>query len=281
MNTFLKITIVSAGIAAAAAFWVGTQRQEPEQRVVVQAPLSTVSFTPVLTVLNSADAGTLFSELVLGRMDVRTDQLSEQFIIDTPEAAQVYASRILTRGVTSGAPLLTSDFIAPGTTASSQLRNSLRSGMRAISLQVSPETAVAGLILPGDTVDVISTRRSETSELQSSILIRGSRVLAIDQTVAQPDPGSPLPPPATITLEVLPEGATAISLARELGTLSVVISTADNTSEVLPEDGALRTTADMFSQPGKSLLASNNEAEATVVIRRGVVAETSRVLRGK
>lgn len=281
MNGFLKITLVSAGVAAAAALWAGSQGPSPAATVVSQPSASTVSITPVLTVLGSAPAGTKFSELTLGTLELRTDQLSDQFIVDSSLAAETYGSLSLKRDVTAGAPLLVSDFIAAAGSDATQLRNSLRDGMRAIAVQVSPETAAAGLILPGDRVDVISTRRSENAELQASILIRGSRVLAIDQTFGQSETTSPLPPPATITLEVTPDGATAISLARELGTLSVVISTADTMSEVLPADGAHRTTADLFYQSGAQITSAANENEATIVVRRGTVAETSRVVRSQ
>lgn len=280
MNGFLKITLVSAGVAAAAALWAGNQGPMPAEITVSQPLASTVSITPVLTVLNSASAGTPFSELTLGTLEIRTDQLSDQFIVDSRLASETYGSLSLKRDIKAGAPLLASDFLQSGSDAL-QLRSALRDGMRAIAIQVSPETAAAGLILPGDRVDVISTRRSDDTDLQASILIRGSRVLAIDQTFGQSETTSPLPPPATITLEVTPDGATAISLARELGNLSVVISTAETMSEVLPEDGALRTTADMFYQSGTQITSAANENETTIVVRRGTVAETSRVVRSQ
>ena len=281
MKTIIKITFVSASIAALAAFWVGSQRPAPAAANVVQPTTSTVSFAPVLTVLAPAPAGTPFSDLQLGVVDVRKDQLGGQFLVDSRITREAYITRTLTRDVSAGAPLLAVDFEADTAGNASQLRSSLRPGMRAIAIQVSPETAAAGLILPGDRVDVISTRKSDTSDLQASILIRGSRVLAIDQKFAQDDPASPLPPPATITLEVTPDGATAISLARELGNLSVVISTAESMSEVLPEDGFLRTTADMFYTPEAPASVAANIDETTVIVRRGTVEEISRVVRSE
>ena len=279
MNTTFKITVASAGVAALAAIWVGNREPEVVEQMASVGQVSTVSVTPVLTVLNSAPAGTPFSELQLGKIEIKSEQLSDQFIIDAAQSMELLQTKQLVRDIVAGSPLLQSDFLDSSASLSGQIKRSMTQGMRAIAIQVSPETAAAGLILPGDRVDVISTRQSGESELLSSILIRGCRVLAIDQTLAAADATSPLPPPTTITLEVTPEGATAIALARELGNLSVVISTATEMSSVLPADGALRTTTDLFFQPGNRPVA-DDDTETTVVIRRGIQVETSRVFRG-
>ena len=64
--------------------------------------------------------------------------------------------------------------------------------MRAISIEISPETGAGGFILPNDHVDVILSRRDRAAEKSagvevhtSEIILANVRVLAIDQTVEE------------------------------------------------------------------------------------------------
>src|SRR6478609_7141713 len=64
----------------------------------------------------------------------------------------------------------------------------LPSGMRAVSTEITPETAAGGFILPNDRVDVILSKRDKNPDragsaehVNSEIILSNVRVLAIDQ----------------------------------------------------------------------------------------------------
>src|SRR5947209_5946984 len=61
----------------------------------------------------------------------------------------------------------------------------IRSGMRAIATDITPEAGVGGFILPNDHVDVILTQKRQGEDFQSETILTNVRVLAIDQTVEE------------------------------------------------------------------------------------------------
>jgi pilus assembly protein CpaB len=99
-------------------------------------------------------------------------------------------------------------------------------GMRAFSIQVSEESAVGGLILPGDLVDVIAIFDADTVGVDKTVtLIQGVEVLAVAQTAQEPIPaarttGTPTPSAASGTLGERPEDLKANPGARTV-TLTV------------------------------------------------------------
>jgi len=98
-------------------------------------------------------------------------------------------------------------------------------GMRAFSIQVSEESAVGGLILPGDLVDVIAIFDAGTVGVDKTVtLLQSIEVLAVAQTAQEPIPaarttGTPTPSTASGTLGERPEdmkanpGARTVTLA--------------------------------------------------------------------
>ncbi|MHB8230458.1 MAG: Flp pilus assembly protein CpaB [Vulcanimicrobiaceae bacterium] len=89
-------------------------------------------------------------------------------------------------------------------------------GMRAVSIGVNPVEDVAGLIQPGDRVDVIAIPpRQGQAPPPASAILRGVRVLAVGQSIEY---NSATPPPAgqnssTVTLEVTPRQADLLAMA--------------------------------------------------------------------
>jgi pilus assembly protein CpaB len=105
----------------------------------------------------------------------------------------------------------------------------LPSGMRAISVGVTAESAASGFILPGDHVDIILTRRDRAAEKASGTEVHTSetilgdvRVLAIDQAPKEKE-GSSAMVGKTATLELKPEQAETLARARQGGTLTLAL----------------------------------------------------------
>jgi pilus assembly protein CpaB len=105
----------------------------------------------------------------------------------------------------------------------------LPGGMRAVSTEISPESAVGGFILPNDRVDVVLTQRlkdplhPEIPEIvRSQVLLSNIRVLAIDQAPKEKDGQSTLVG-KTVTLELKPEQEGTLASGRQAGTLSLVL----------------------------------------------------------
>ena len=135
--------------------------------------------------------------------------------IDEEARAEVRGAALRTELV-PGAPLLRDNFVKPGDR--DFLRVVLAAGTRAVSVPISTG---GGLVFPGDRVDVILTQtfRGETPASRRSVsetIAENIRVLAIDTTAGAHAV-------RTATVEVSREEAEKISVAGELGKLSVTV----------------------------------------------------------
>ncbi len=140
----------------------------------------------------------------------------------------------------------------------------LTPGMRAIAAPVTVDSAVAGFILPGDRVDVIYSRDSQSEDVKGYVtrtVVRNVRVLAIDQK-PQPDKDVQTMVGAVATLEVPAADteavASAVAQAKQSGVLILT----------------LRGITDTAGGPSRGGGASGSDQTHTVRVHRaGVVKE--------
>lgn len=107
------------------------------------------------------------------------------------------------------------------------LSAAIRPGMRAVSVPYSKLSNTPSFVSPGDVVDVVIPRRAQSKsyaeDLIGQTIIRGVRVLAVDNILQRTSEGKDLPSPRTMTLEVtadqaedlaasIPEGKIVISM---------------------------------------------------------------------
>jgi len=117
----------------------------------------------------------------------------------------------------------------------------LPTGMRAISTDISPETAAGGFILPNDRVDVILTRREKNPRpalpdvVVSEVILSNIRVLAIDQAPKEKD-GQSAVIGKTVTLELKPEQIATLAASRQAGTLSLALRSITDANAVEADD---------------------------------------------
>jgi pilus assembly protein CpaB len=140
----------------------------------------------------------------------------------------------------------------------------LETGKRAITVKVNEIVGVAGFALPGNYVDVMVNTPDENGRQLSKIVLERIKVLAVAQDVSTSETKARVV--NAVTLEVTPQQAEQIDLARSVGTLSLVLrSQAD--SVALTTSGARKT--DLFkSQPAPQVQAVA-PAEATKVAGAG------------
>lgn len=141
-----------------------------------------------------------------------------------PEAIQSTSGSIARSPFVAGEPIRPDKLIKAN--GSGYMAAILPSGMRAISIEISPETGAGGFILPNDRVDVLLTRkvsgRNGRDESFTETLGENVRVLAIDQTVADQG-GSKVVVGKTATLELSPGQAERISLSRQQGVIALAL----------------------------------------------------------
>jgi pilus assembly protein CpaB len=124
-------------------------------------------------------------------------------------------------------PILKSKITGPGQRAS--LSTLLDKDKRAITIRVDDVRGVAGFILPKDRVDVM-LNRSTSGKHYSDLLLQDIKVIAVDQLAAEKK-DHPIVAKA-VTLEVTPYQAQKISLASNIGRLSLILRRAGDSGLV-------------------------------------------------
>jgi pilus assembly protein CpaB len=134
--------------------------------------------------------------------------------------------RVLKESLQRGEPLVEAKLSPVGTLGG--LSAVINEGKRAITVRVNDVIGVAGFALPGNYVDIIvNTQKDAKDEAAqhdqniSKIVLEKILVLAVAQEVSR-DETKPKVVDA-VTLEVSPEQAEKIDLARSIGTLSLVL----------------------------------------------------------
>ncbi len=165
---------------------------------------------------------------------------------DRPDAPNQLAGSIARGAFMAGEPIREQKLVKSD---SGFMAAVLPSGMRAVSTEIAPETGAGGFILPNDRVDVLLTLRVKNPDqranqpdiVESKIVLRNVRVLAIDQAPKEKD-GQNAVVGKTVTLELKPEETTALAAARQAGTLSLALRSIADVNAVETVDANVRFT---------------------------------------
>ena len=134
-------------------------------------------------------------------------------------------------------------------------------GMKAVTIRVNDVDGVGGFVLPGDRVDVVMTRQLEKGSAVSEVVLQNTRVLAIDQNADERAGKASVA--KSVTLEVSTVQAQKVWLASSVGTLSLLLRKAGETTEAKTRKVTLK---DLGSD---ELLGATDHSSATVVVTRG------------
>jgi pilus assembly protein CpaB len=135
----------------------------------------------------------------------------------------------------------------------------LTPGKRAASVGVDAVTGTAGLIWPGDHVDLILTQQIEDSavplgrRLAAETVLKDVRVIAVDQQMVQggaSTTGDTSQQSRTVTLEVSPEDVEKVAVATRLGRLSLAVRPVDAGAPVDQKDHAVTYSQDVSTAIG-------------------------------
>lgn len=204
-----------------------------------QVRSSTASNEVLVATMPLASGTFLRAEDVAWRKNFRAPALGE--IIRPPVATydrdsrvdqQIYGAALRVR-LAAGDSIRLNDIVKPSDR--DFLRVVLSRGARAIAIPLSPAPVSAGLLFPGERVDVILTQNFKndaplTRRSVSETVVEGLRVLAVDgSNPKQERTGSGVG--LMVTLEVTPEQAEKINVAMQLGKLSLSLRGISNTDQ--------------------------------------------------
>lgn len=192
--------------------------------------------------------------------------------------AEVTAQRRVALGpINANEPILATRISGPGGRAT--LSGVIRTGMRATTIRVNDVVGVAGFVLPGDFVDVILTRDDGDTgggrtAMRTDVLLRGVRVLAVDQ-LANENKNDPVVAKAA-TVEVTPAQAQQLALAGQVGSLSLALRGTVDPLESPTEGAAGTVRVSDLRLPGA---AAPPRAHVVRVAHRGRPMATMEIVR--
>ena len=217
----LGIALVCAGTAVYLSnAWLDSQFNRTQ---VVQAPAPAPEKPKVKIVVATKPLkyGVALTPGVLTEIEWPGDAVPAGAFRSTSEVITSEGARVVLTPIALNEPILASKVTDPGQAAS--LSAMLRDGYSAVTIRVDDVLGVAGLITPGDRVDVLWTRvqgqSTAADQTYTEVLLRRARVLALDQTVQSAASSTDLPSgyAKAVTVEVSTVQAQKVALAAATG----------------------------------------------------------------
>ncbi|HCP64256.1 MAG TPA: Flp pilus assembly protein CpaB [Hyphomonadaceae bacterium] len=228
-----QISIIGGAmlVAGGAFIWMRTQSANPQVAQPVATTEVKAETVNVLVAKRDMVVGERISPSSLGwEAYTPTSASTPGFFLQSknPKAIEEFSNGIVRQAMVKGEPVLASKIVDVEATTGA-MAALLTPGMRAVSFPISPETAVAGFVLPNDRVDILLTREVQfssngqsVSRVISSAILENVRILAIDQAITQDKDKTTLPG-GIATVELSAADAEKLRLAHKLGDLSVTL----------------------------------------------------------
>lgn len=296
---FLAI-VLAAGTAMLARSWLAAQRSEIAQ----VAPPPAQPTKSVLVARADITRGQILKPDDFRWQLWPEGAINASYIVSGgKQTPQTFDGWVAVDPMASGEPITEAKIIAPRNRGF--LAAVLRPGMRAISVPVTLTSGISGFVFPGDRVDLLVTYpvpnpagAANASGYQNRVtetVLRDVRVIGIDQQL-QSRPGSTIVA-RTATFEVTPKQSEAITLANEIGKLSLSLRSlipAPTTSKTVAagdklvdppgaakDDSSIARTATYTLDSDISPLLPENSAAGTITILRGATKTSETIGRGE
>ncbi len=220
----LILAFVALSLAGATALfarhWLDNQRA-----AVAAAPVKkTEPAKEVLVAAKPIATGTFVKPDELKWQPWPEKGIAANYALKGKTELSAFVGSVARQDVAPGEPVTEARLVKPGTRGF--LAAVLKPGLRAVSVPITAETGISGLVFPGDRVDLILAQGIRTANTEAAPMRRASetvltdlRVLAIDQRTSDGDHKPAVG--KTVTLEVTPKQAEDVAVAEQLGKLSL------------------------------------------------------------
>ena len=252
--------VVGLGAVFLASRWMSQQTKAASSKVVVAAVDIDLGTPLTLQMLKVAD---------WPRGSVPAGATEDIKSLDT---------RVLKTSLLRGEPVLESKLAPLGATGG--LSAVISQGNRAMTVRVNDVVGVAGFALPGNYVDIVVNTEDESMKAEgvnksiSKIVLEHILVLAVAQEQNR-DETKPKVVNA-VTLEVTPEQAEKLDLARSVGSLSLVLRNQVDTSVVTTTGSTKKNLLNRIDAPLPAIVQPEvkTEVKKMVVYRKTPVSKS-------
>ncbi|WP_368412913.1 Flp pilus assembly protein CpaB [Dongia sp.] len=231
------LIVVALGAAVLTAFLATRFLASVQQPVQVTPEVAVGGVEEVLVAARDIKPGD-----VLVDSDMRWEQwpksvIDQRFVVKASAGEDPLAGfrdTMARRAIMLGEPLSNAAIVKRGDAGMTSAV--LAPGMRTVTIDVSPRTGAAGLILPNDRVDVFmitnvrdfagvpeDVGRDLLSTVAVEAVMRDIKVLAVNQNLSRPEGTGPGLNAQTVTMEVTSEQAQKILVATQLGQIVLTL----------------------------------------------------------
>ncbi|WP_141342767.1 Flp pilus assembly protein CpaB [Bradyrhizobium sp. USDA 3458] len=235
MSSALRLSIIAVLFLATTALGLiaynMNQPKEAPVQVAEKAPTAAPATVGYFVAARPLPRGTLARDEDFSIRSVPRETVPAGAILETPDSKAGLPGSLVRKFVDAGSPITLQDILRPKDRGF--LASVLAPESRAISIKVDEESGVSGLIRPGDYVDVVLTQVFEKADparrALAETVLRNVRVIAIDQEIAQGGraiSASVGKMAQTVSLELTPEQVKKVTVAKQLGTLSLAVRSA-------------------------------------------------------
>jgi pilus assembly protein CpaB len=257
--------LISGGAIFLAQQWLRGGQKNP--RPVAGSPhVDTSGTTQVLVAHNDLYAGQFIRPEYLTWQAWPAGPLPDSYLVEGKARPQDLVGSVVRSRIAKGQPIALGQIVRPGERGF--MAAVLDTGERAVTVNVTPSSGVAGFILPGDRVDVILTMSLQPISGQTGAtrhvaetLLRNVRVVGMDQsfTDGKKDDKADLTIAKTATLEVSPKQAEILAVSSDIGVLSMSLRSVANEEKDEPAGPLTKTwdtDATQISLAAKPVTAS-------------------------
>lgn len=273
--TAVAAVVVATGVALLAKALLTPAAPEPV--TVVEKPADVVPQSRILVAAQDIQPGQFLDSAMLQWQAVDADQvkplqlLQNQFRIESVRGATIRTPLVAGSAITEAMLIRAGD--------AGFLATVLQADMRAVSIPTSAVESSFGLISAGDHVDVILSLTNQGSNsdnsspfLKSQTILRNARVLALNNRIDtlapgnQPKDAKAVRSFSTVTLEVRPQVAEQLSIAKELGDLMLALRPLNSSDDgqTSSADSRITTVTDTtrIYQPSKQAVINAYRGDA-------------------
>ncbi|MEZ5835163.1 MAG: Flp pilus assembly protein CpaB [Geminicoccaceae bacterium] len=276
----LMIPLIALIFAGATAYiarnWI--EEKDTKPAVATAAPVPEVKYKKVLVASSALGIGSFVKPDSLEWQKWPDVDVPDSYFVEGERSKTELDGAVVRLPIVVGEPITEGSMVKPGDRGF--LAVVLDPDMRAVSIPVDEASSNAGLISPGDRVDVILTQNvtvkgpkdEDIARRVSETVLQDVKVIAMGR---QMDPaGLSLPDQQgrnsngqarTTTLEVTPRGAELVAVATELGKIS--LSLRSLASRRTPEDRVVSSVPTWDSDVSHALQPTNGKSSELVVIR--------------
>lgn len=274
---FLLVALIASGSTIVVGrMWLQSQKPAP----VVAEAQPEVTVPLVLVAKGNIPAGTFLRPENLRWEHWPENGIAPSYVLSTKRTFEDYAGAVVRVGLNDGEPITDARVLKPGDKGF--LAAVLTPGSRAITVNLTPSSGLAGLVFPGDRVDLVASFKIEFENKQgtthlpryaSETVESNLRVLAVDQRVD--DQNKEIVVAKTATLEVTPKQAEVIAIVGEIGKFSLSLRSLPTEGEQDPSDQEAANSYTWDNEAARMLapVGASGTGKTVTIVRGGDAKE--------